>query len=233
MSLPSLPSARQQRIAAYVLIAIVALVLLSALAVAFGRCGGEKPNIPPATQRSNDSLSITKPTFDSSQVAGRQQIARDTSRGVTQRANFVRAATSATASKATADSLAAVARRADSIAGAARLADSLANAWRAVAEARAREAEQWHLAATSSDSAYQVERSARIAAVQLWVADTLRRHAVEKVNAELVTAIGNLQQPCKVAGTFGLIPCPSRTVSAIGGAVITIATVAAVRTLKP
>lgn len=186
------------------LVSIIAVALL--LAWLFKSCQREPPpKIPVKTQRTIDSLQNTKTTFDSSQTAGKQKVARDTTRAVTHHAAAVQAEASANFSKLTADSLAVTAAH-------AKTADSAAAAWKDAYDARTREAEQWHAAAVRNDSAYQAERDARIAAVSLWAADTLRRHVTEQVNLDLRKAIDKLQQPCKIIGP---IPCPSRTVTMV------------------
>lgn len=199
-------------------VGVTALAVLAGaicLAWFFRSCQREPPpKIPPATQRSIDSLVITKPVFDSTQVAGRQQVARDTLVAVSHRRRAVQAEASAQVSKATADSLAVAAEK-------IKQTDSAVTAWKDAYQARTLEAESWRLAAVRNDSAYQSERRARLGLAQLYGADTLRRNAVERVNTELQTAILRLQQPCKVIGP---ISCPSRTVtmavSLTAGAVI-------------
>lgn len=186
--------------------AAVAVIIAIALGLAwfFRSCQKEPgPKIPPRTQRSIDSLVITKPVFDSMQHAGQQQVARDTTRAISYRRQAQQAESSANFSKVTADTLAATAER-------IKAADSAATAWKAAYEARTREAESWHLAAIRNDSAYQAERDARLTLGSLYGADTLRRIATEKVTTELQDAIKHLQQPCRV---IGRIPCPSRTVT--------------------
>lgn len=208
------PEALKTRLAGVGIITVVIIALALGAAWMFKSCQPEPgPKIPPATQKSIDSLAATKPTFDSVQHAGQQKVARDTLTAITHKRQATQAEASANFAKITADSLAATAARAKS-------ADSAAAAWKAAYEARTREAESWHVAAIRNDSAYQAERQARITAVNLYVADTSRRVAVEKVNSELQEAIKKLEVPCRVPGTFGKIPCPSRTVTMVLTAVV-------------
>jgi cytoskeletal protein RodZ len=193
------------------LVGIVAVAL--GLAWAFRSCQPDPvPKIPAKTQHSIDSLVITKPAFDSSQHAGQQKVARDTLTAITHKSQATQAEARANFAKITADSLAATAAR-------AKTADSAAAAWKEAYDARTREAEAWHVAAVRNDSAYQAEHAARITLGQLYAADTLRRVAIEHVNTQLQDAIKKLEQPCRVPGTFGKVPCPSRTVTMVVTAV--------------
>lgn len=169
------------------------------------------PKIPPKVQKSIDSLATTRPSFDSAAVAGRQEVARDTTRATGFKKQGTQAEATANFAKITADSLAASAARTHA-------SDSAAAAWKDAYDARTREAEAWHVAAVRNDSAYQAERDARVRLAGLYAADTLRRIATEKVNGELQDAIKKLQVPCTVPGTFGKVPCPSRTVVMVGSA---------------
>lgn len=201
------PEALKTRLAGVGVTLAVIVAVAFGLAYMFRSCQPEPPpKIPPKTQKSIDSLEITKPAFDSAQHAGQQKVARDTTVAIGHKARANEAEASANFTKITADSLAAAATRAKN-------AEDAAAAWKEAFDARTREAEKWHLAAIRNDSAYKAERDARIAAVNLWVTDTLRRHAAEVVNTELRDAIKKLEQPCRVPGTFGKVPCPSRTVT--------------------
>jgi hypothetical protein len=208
MRLPqTLITAGKARLAGVGLILAVIAAVVLGLAWMFSSCRPEPgPKIPEKVQRTIDSLNQTKPAFDSVQKAGQQEVARDTTKALTHKRQAAQAEASAQFSKITADSLAATAAR-------AKTADSAAAAWKDAYDARTREAEQWHAAAVRNDSAYQAERDARIAAVKLWVADTLRRHTSEQINSDLQDAIKKLEVPCRVPGTFGKVPCPSRTVT--------------------
>jgi hypothetical protein len=171
------------------LVAIVAVAL--GLALAFRSCQPvPAPKIPAKTQHSIDSLVITKPTFDSSQHAGQQKVARDTLTAITHKTQATQAEARANFAKITADSLAATAAR-------AKTSDSAATAWKEAYEARTREAEAWRISSVRNDSAFQAEHSARITLGQLYAADTLRRVAIERVNTELQDAIKKLEQPCR------------------------------------
>lgn len=191
----------------------IATILAAVLGLAWvmKSCAPEPaPKIPPKTQRAIDSLNMTKPNFDSMQVAGREQVARDTIRATGHKQEATRAEATANFAKLTADSLAETAAKLAS-------SDSAALAWKDAYEARTREADAWHVAAVRNDSAYRAERDARLVLTTIYEADTLRRHAVEAVNVELQKAIGKLQQPCRIVGP---IPCPNRTVTMVGSVVL-------------
>lgn len=191
------------------IVAIAAAVL--GLAWMFKSCQPEPaPKIPPKTQRAIDSLTMTKPSFDASQVAGRQQVARDTIRASVQKRQASQAEASANFAKLTADSLA-------QTAAALHSADSAALAWKEAYDARTREAEAWHVASIRNDSAYRAEHDARVAMTALYEADTLRRHAIEAVNLDLQKAIKKLEAPCRIVGP---IPCPNRTVTMVGSVIL-------------
>lgn len=184
----------------------VALVLV--VMVWYYRRSSTVSLIPPRTQRSLDSLAITKPTFDSAQAAQRLAVVHDTVVSIVYRTKVERVMVHADAEHARADSLAVVAAAAT---------DSAATLWHRAYDVRTSEADSLRHALVLSDSAWQHERDAYTGMRLLYQNDTLRRHAVEKVNTELTVAIGKLQQPCRL---LPFIPCPSRTVTAIGSLAI-------------
>lgn len=206
MNIPTIPAGRYAKVLG--LGGVVAVVL--GLAWFFASCRPEpQDKIPPEVARRIDSMDVTRPAFDSTQAAGRSAVARDT--------------VFATVFKVRADTSARVAARAritaDSLAEIARVKDSSATAWKAAYEARTEEATEWRATAFRNDSAYRSERSARLGLAALYGADTLRRQATERINADLRRAIDRLEVPCRIVGP---IPCPSRTVTmvlaGVGGA---------------
>lgn len=186
---------------------VVAGVVLIVM-VWYSRRTSTAPKIPPRTQRSLDSLSITKPTFDSTQAAGRRAVIHDTVVSVVYRTRVEQVVSHANVAHARADSLAAVARVAT---------DSAATLWHRAYDVRTSEADSLRRALAFSDSAWQYQRDAYTGMRLLYQQDTLRRVAIERVNRELVTAIGKLQQPCRI---LPFVPCPSRVLTAIGSAAI-------------
>lgn len=185
-----------------------AIVVLVLVMIWYSHRTSTQPTIPPRTQRSIDSLSITRPTFDSLQAAGRLAVVHDTVVSVVYRTKVVQVLGHADSAHVRADSLATVAATAT---------DSAAIRWHRAYDARTMEADSLRRAVALSDSAWQHERDAYTGMRLLYANDTLRRVATEKVNKDLVTAIGKLQQPCRL---LPFIPCPSRLVTAIGAATI-------------
>lgn len=171
--------------------------------------GPDGPKIPPEVSRRIDSMTVTRPVFDSTQAAGRVMVARDTTAALVAHMRAQHSRDSALLVSALADSLAEVAARALS-------ADSAAAAWMLAYEARTEEAKRWRRSSDSLESAYQSERSARLTLSGLYGADTLRRIATERINADLRKAISKLEVPCRIVGP---VPCPNRTVSALLGVV--------------
>jgi len=187
-------------------------VIAVIIALAFGLRGchaDPPPKIDPATQKSIDSLTTTQPTFDSTQHAIAQAVARDTIVTVIHdKASNVALAEARTA-QARADALAIEAGRA---------VDS-ATAWHRAYDARTEEAGKLRGALAEKDSALTSARSAFSRLAGAYSADTLRRLAIERVNKGLADDIAKLQQPCRIIGP---VPCPSRTIvalaSGVGGA---------------
>lgn len=165
------------------------------------------PKLPPAVVRTIDSLDRTKPEFDRSQDSLRHALERDTIR-----ANAYKVAADAFSGR-----IRAARRLADSLAGQARTTNAPDSGWRRAYEERTVEAEGLRSSLAQTDSAYRSERDARITLGAAYGADTLRRIAVEKLNAGLRKAIDDLERPCKFAR---FISCPSRTTTAVVSAIV-------------
>lgn len=160
------------------------------------------PKIPERTQREIDSLANAKPAFEHVRDSIIRIVVHDT----------IRATIVDRAAERTRVVAAQAEHRADSLATMARAHTDSAILWRQAYDARTVEADTLRLAVAQKDSALRYERDARVGLSLLYGADTLRRVAVERVNADLVKAIKRLEQPCRIIGP---IPCPSRTVTAI------------------
>lgn len=189
-----------------VLFGTVILLILGGLWL-WSRHKGNEPKIPKETQETIDSLRVTKPAFDHTQDSIRRIVVYDTMQATRAQAAAEKARASAQAQQHRADSLAVVARTS---------ADS-ATAWHRAYDARTEEAVNLRTAFAEKDSAYRSERHARQALEVNYGADTTRRIAIEKVNKDLLQAIDRLEQPCRVLGP---IPCPSRTVAAVGTGIL-------------
>jgi hypothetical protein len=166
------------------------------------------PKIPSDVARRIDSMSITRPAFDSTQAAGRVTIIRDTSAALVARRAAARSDSMAKASERRADSLADVARE-------AKASDSAAVGWMLAYEARTEEASALRISRDSARAAYASEHRALVTLGGLYAADTLRRSETDRINSDLRKAIDRLEKPCRVVGP---IPCPNRIVSALLGA---------------
>jgi PBP1b-binding outer membrane lipoprotein LpoB len=183
-------------------------VVILALAIAFllKGCGTpDKPKIDTKTQKSIDSLNATKPQFEKTKDSIITVVVHDTIRA----AAVDRAANQTVARAQVAE------HRADSLAAVAQQHSDSAILWHNAYDARTVEADTLRKAVAQKDSAFQAERLAFVNLSALYGADTLRRIATEKVNLGLQNDIKKLQQPCTVPGTFGKIPCPSRTVTLV------------------
>lgn len=188
-------------------VAAVILVIVGGLWL-WSRHKGNEPKIPKETQETIDSLRVTKPVFEHTQDSIRRVVVYDTVQATRAQAAAEKARASAKAQQHRADSLAVVAATA---------AVDSARAWHAAYDARTAEAEQLRTAFAEKDSAYRSERHARQALEVSYGADTTRRVAIEKVNKDLLKAIDRLEQPCRVLGP---IPCPTRTVAAVGSGIL-------------
>jgi hypothetical protein len=181
-------------------------VVIAALLIAylFKGCGGpDQPKIDPKTQKTIDSLDVTKPEFKKQQDSIITVVIHDTVKA----AAVDRAADQSRARAQIAE------HRADSIAAIAREHADSALLWRQAYDARTTEADTLRKAVAQKDSALKSERSAFANLSILYAKDTTRRLVIEGVNEGLKRDIAKLQQPCTVPGTFGKIPCPSRTVT--------------------
>ncbi len=180
----------------------VAVLLLVGAVWLWSRHKGNEPKIPIETQRTLDSLKETSWEFKHQKDSIIRVVVYDT-------VQAIRAETAARQARARAQT---EQHRADSLAMVARTSTDSASTWRQAYEARTAEAVELRTTVAAKDSAYRFERDARQALSVLYGADTTRRIAIERVNADLVKAIARLEQPCRVIGP---IPCPSRTASAI------------------
>jgi hypothetical protein len=183
-------------------VAVIALLLLWVAAKSCAR--PDPPLIPAHTQQTLDSLRITAPGFRARQDSVLRTVIHDT---IIETQFVTRAATAlgaATTSGRAADSLAILAQR----------SDSLSLGWRRAYTARTVEADSLRVATRVLDSALMAARDARTGALLLYAADTVRRVAVERVNADLVESLRTAKQPCKF---IRLLPCPTRTVTFVIG----------------
>jgi hypothetical protein len=189
---------------------IIAILALGYVVKSCQRPSDPSEKIPPATQRTIDSLTRTKPAFDSVADSLRVRIIHDTVQSVQLQEAAARSATRARDAQA----------RADALAEAAHVAQDSTAAWRRAYEARTAEAVALRETVRNDSLAIGREVDARRALALAYGADTLRRVAIERVNADLSAVIERLDVPCRIVGP---IPCPSRTttavLSAIGGAV--------------
>lgn len=166
--------------------------------------------VTPAVHATIDSLKATKKpaeaVIDSLAVAGLTHSVTGASAAGRARVSEAKAA----ATGARADTAAARARRTDST------PDSLAAAWKEAYELRTAERDTLLVALAQKDSAY---RGAAASANDFRLALTnseQRRQAVENLNSSLQTAVAKAERGCRVMWT---IPCPSRPVSFVLGAV--------------
>ena len=173
--------------------------------------GGDRPKIPPATQKTIDSLIVMKPAFVHTQDSLKTVVVRDTQRAMMAEKAARLAIASAQRARSVADSFAQIART----------VTDAGQSWHTAYDERTVEADNLRVAVAQKDSAYRDERDARQGLQKLYVSDTLRRVVVEKVVVDLTDAIKHLQQPCRIVGP---VPCPSRTVTfvlaGIGGALV-------------
>jgi hypothetical protein len=171
---------------------------------------GPGAKIPVATQRTLDSLDITRPAFTRATDSIITLVIHDTVQSTQFQAAARRAAQSASVAQ----------RRADSLASDAATAHDSATAWHSAYAARTEEASQLRVVIANDSAALAREISARQHLATLYGADTLRRIAIEKVNSDLRSAIARLEQPCRLIGP---IRCPSRitvaVLAGVGGAV--------------
>jgi hypothetical protein len=179
----------------------VTAILVVATVLIFRGCGTPKQTeadkLPPAVVKTMDSLAHEQPAFVHRQDSLVKVVVFDTARAVAYRKAEERAKMAAASAE----------RRADSL---GRVATS-ANEWHAAYEARSSQADTLKMALARADSVAEAERSARRTLALAYGADTTRRVAVEKLNADLREAIRSLEKPCRIIGP---IPCPSRTASA-------------------
>lgn len=196
-----------------------AAVLLAGLALLSLRCGGddEGGKIPPALERTADSLEAGRPAFEERRDSVVRVLVRDT----------LESRRLARAAQAARDSAEGSRQRADSIASLAASQRDSAALWRQAYEARSEEAGQLRRSLDSAQAAHSAELLARARLEQLWgEAERRRATAEEVVIPGLRQAIARLEKPCRLLGP---IPCPSRRASALAGAAAALAAVAATR----
>lgn len=178
--------------------AVIGLLLVSVLVLSMMTCQYRKSGLKPATLRTIDSLAITQPAFDSSQLL-RQQV-EDT---------HVAAALELARITARLTAVAAQQRR---------IADSLASLqqWQAAYNARTREADSLRVAVDSATARATRLSSALAAADARATDERLRRLAVEGLNKRLQNDALDAAN-CRVAY---VIPCVTRTQTFVVGAVL-------------
>jgi hypothetical protein len=189
----------------------LAAVIIAALAFGYMMKSCARPNgpekLPPAIASTIDSLDRTKPDFTHKQDSIRTVVVRDTVASERYKAAARRLEVTAVAQGARADSLARLAGQQN---------DSAA-AWRTAYDARTLEASQLRSTVSQLDSAFQSEKNARQSLAVAYGADTLRRIAVEQLNAGLRKAVDDLERPCRFAR---FISCPSRTTTGVVSAIV-------------
>ncbi len=192
--------------------ATLALVLL------FSTCPRPDPKekVPAKVQKTVDSLEATRPAFDDRRDSVVRVVTIDTARAV--RAERL--------ARARRDSAEGARKEADSLAALARSSADSARLWHEAYDRRTAEADQLRSSNAAADSALQAERSARVNLGQLLGASELRRRQAEEVAIPgLERAIAQLEKPCRIVGP---IPCPSRRVAFLAGALGAVAAVSAV-----
>jgi hypothetical protein len=190
------------------IIVVGAVLIIAGLAV-FKACRDPGNAIPEKEQHTIDSLKAAKPGFNRTADSIRAVVVTDTVRSVVYRTKVERVLVAAATDRTLADSLSRLA----SIATTA--ADS-ATRYHAALDVRTREADSLRLAVVFADSAWKSERAAVAGLQILYGADTLRRVAVEQLNARLVADVKTAGQ-CRV---LRVMACPSRGVAFLGGAVL-------------
>lgn len=188
-------------------------------ALVFSHCGrsddGEK--VPAPIAKTADSLAATAPEFGQRRDSVVRVVTIDTARARRAEAATRAAELKAEGARKAADSLAAQA---------ATSADS-ARLWHAAYDRRTEEAANLRVGLDSAKEAAAAERSARLSLDQLFREAERRRTAAENVVIPgLQKAIAQLEKPCRILGP---IPCPSRRVSFVAGAVGAVAILSAAK----
>lgn len=173
------------------------LLLAIVVGWAFHTCGKRSdnaPKIPPAVQKTIDSLNRTNDSVHKATDSVLTVVKHDTVHAI----KILRRV----------DTVERIIRRTEAA------ADSLAKLqqWEAAYRAEKVANDSLHVVNDSLHAAFVAERNARVETFRLFVSDTVRRTTIERVNTDLQKAISKLQQPCKVIGP---IPCPSRTATAV------------------
>lgn len=198
------------------------LVVTGALAAAlvFSYCGRPDPDegkVPAPIAKTVDSLKTTAPDFAERRDSVVKVVTIDTARARRAEAAARAAELRAESERKAADSLAALA---------ATSADS-ARLWHAAYDRRTTEAANLRVSLDSAHSATASERSARLSLDGLYREAERRRKTAEEVAIPgLEAAIAKLEKPCRVVGP---IPCPSRRVAFLAGAVGAVVIVSAVK----
>lgn len=196
----------------------VALIVLMFVIV---RGAPVEPLIPPAMQRTIDSLRATHAT-DSLHIDSLVRAATEAQALASRATERARALEAASArSGARADTLAAEARRNDPTAiGAVGVvnaaSDTIARLWRAAYDARTAERDTLASALHVSQQAYAEEHAAA-EHLRAGLADSeARAAALDALNSGLITQLASAERRCR----FLIFPCPSRTSVAIAGATL-------------
>lgn len=182
-----------------------------------GRPGDDEEKVPAPIAKTADSLEATRPEFTERRDSVVRVVAIDTARARRAEAAAKAAQLRADEADKAADSLAALA---------ATSADS-ARLWHAAYDRRTEEAANLRTSLDSAQAATAAERAARLNLGQLFAESERRRKAAEEVVVPgLERAIAQLEKPCRIVGP---VPCPSRRVSFVAGAIGAVVIVSATR----
>lgn len=197
------------------------VLVLGVLGASWWQDRHREPALPDSTRALQDSLRRTAPAFDSS-VAVRLATASRDSAEVRRLARASRTAQDAAGrEKARGDSLAAL------VAQAGTLADSAA-LWHGLADARGAEATSLRQALDTTTAALATSER-RADSLGVVAAGALHRlDAANRVNLQLDDALRKMTE-CRVGLGVASLPCPSRRTAAIGGAVVALVGVVALR----
>lgn len=181
--------------------AIVALVALS-----FAFCRPQPKPVPPKEQKSIDSLTITKPTFDSTQHA----VTEGAKKVITK---IVHDSAAAVAARKIADDYR---RIADSALAVARASHDTTSAAFVAAENATKEANQLRAMNDTLRSDLSIAKDTIAALVHQIKRDSTRQNATDDLNARLAADIRR-GDGCRLAW---LLACPSRKATAVVSATI-------------
>lgn len=197
-------------------LAVIVVALVLALALKSCQRSDVGVKIPPRLERTLDSLDATAATFK----AARDSAARIVASDALESARLTRVARIA---RVESDGFR---RAADSIAVLASAQADSAALWREAYDARTTEATQLRVALDTTETALKAERAARANVARLWQNAEIRQRELEHVTDGLRSAITRLEKPCRIVGP---IPCPSRTVSAVGGVMLGVVALSSTR----